>query len=169
MPKGAPARIRTSPTGDSGRAGVAAGGFTLLEILVVLVILAIIAGYAGTRMVGSTERSSVTAATAALAADLRRARSEAIAHNAPAAVRVDVAVPSFGIPGGRTYRVPDGIKLTLFTAATDQTTSSAGQIRFFPDGSSTGGEVTFAGERVREYVQIDWLTGRITVYDDADR
>lgn len=169
MRKAVPARTRTSPTGDTSHRADGTGGFTLLEILVVLVILAIIAGYAGTRMVGSTERSQVTAATAALAADLRRARSEAIVHNAPSAVRVDIAGPSFGIPGTRPYQVPDGIKVTLFTAVTDQTTSSAGEIRFFPDGSSTGGEVTFAGEHVREYVQINWLTGRVTVYDDADR
>lgn len=116
-------------------------------------------------MVTGTERASLTAASAALAADLRRARSQAIVHNAPVAVRVDVAGPSFGIPGTRPYKVPDGLKVTLFTAVTDQTTTNAGEIRFFPDGSSTGGEVTFAGEHAREYVQIEWLTGRVTVYD----
>lgn len=165
MRKAAPARIRTSPTGDASSSAVRCAGFTLLEILVVLVILAIIAGYAGSRMVAGTEQASLNAASTALAADLRRARSQAIVHNAPAAVRVDVAGRSFGIPGTRPYKVPDGLTVTLFTAVTDQTTTNAGEIRFFPDGSSTGGEVTFAGGRAREYVQIDWLTGRVTVYD----
>lgn len=167
MRKAATARTRTSPTGDAGSGAAASAGFTLLEILVVLVILAIIAGYAGSRMITGTERAALNATSAALAADLRRARSQAIVHNAPVAVRVDVAGPSFGIPGTRPYKVPDGLTVTLFTAATDQTTTTAGEIRFFPDGSSTGGEVTFAGERAREYVQIDWLTGRVTVYDGS--
>jgi general secretion pathway protein H len=165
--KAATARTRTSPTGDRGnRWRRAAGGFTLLEILVVLLLLAIIAGFAGARVVGTLERSALNAASAALVADLRRARSLAIVHNAPIAVRVDVGTPSFGIPGSRIYKVPDRLKVTLFTAVTGQTAASVGEIRFFSDGSSTGGEVTFAGDDAREYVQIDWLTGRVAVYDD---
>lgn len=82
-------------------------------------------------------------------------------------MRVDVGAPSFGIPGLRTYKVPDRLKVTLFTAVTDRTTTDAGEIRFFSDGSSTGGEVTFSGDVAREYVQIDWLTGRVVVYDDT--
>jgi general secretion pathway protein H len=132
-------------------------------------LLAIIAGFAGMRIAGSTDSAALTGATAALAADLRRARSQAIGHNAPVSVRVDVDAPSFGIPGARTYKVPDGLTVTLFTAVTDRTTTNVGEIRFFPDGSSTGGEVTFAGDGAREYVQVDWLTGRVSVYDDAAR
>jgi general secretion pathway protein H len=141
----------------------------LLEILVVLLLLAIIAAFAGTRIAGTMDRSALNAASAELAADLRRARSLAIVHNAPVVVRVDVDAPSFGIPGARTYKVPDRLRMTLFTAVTDRTTANVGEIRFFPDGSSTGGEVTFAGDDARDYVQIDWLTGRVTVYDEQRR
>lgn len=165
----ATAKTRTSPTIDGGKRLRQAAGFTLLEILVVLLLLAIIAAFAGTRIVGTMERSAMNAATAALVADLRRARSLAIVHNAPVAVRVDVGAPSFGIVGARTYKVPDRLKVTIFAAATDQTTTDVGEIRFFSDGSSTGGEVTFAGDEAREYVQIDWLTGRVAVYEQTAR
>lgn len=113
------------------------------------------------------ERSALEAASNALVADLRRARSLAIVHNEPVAVRVDVGVPSFGIPGARTFKVSDRLKVTLFTAVNDQMTTNVGEIRFFSDGSSTGGEVTFAGDVAREYVQIDWFTGRVAVYQEA--
>jgi general secretion pathway protein H len=144
-------------------------GFTLLELLVVLLLLAVLAGFAGTRIAGSMERSALDAASSALVTDLRRARSLAIVHNVPVAVRVDVGVPSFGIPGSRTFKVSDRLKVTLFTAVSDQTTTNVGEIRFFSDGSSTGGEVTFAGDDAREYVQIDWFTGRVAVYEEATR
>jgi general secretion pathway protein H len=82
-------------------------------------------------------------------------------------VLVDVDAPSFGIAGERTYSVPDRLKMTLFSAVTDELPSNMGEIRFFPDGSSTGGEVTLASSKALRYVQVDWLTGRVAVYEDS--
>jgi general secretion pathway protein H len=45
--------------------------------------------------------------------------------------------------------------------------ANVGEIRFFPDGSSTGGEITLAGGNAHRYVQVDWLTGRVAVYEDT--
>ncbi len=126
-----------------------------------------LAGFAGSRMMVGMEGPALQAASGELAAVLRRARGEAIAHNAPVAVLVDVDAPSFGIPGERVYTVPDRLKLTLFSAVTDELPSNLGEIRFFPDGSSTGGEVTLASSKAHRYVQVDWLTGRVAVYEDA--
>jgi general secretion pathway protein H len=164
MRRAATARTRISPTGE---ATARAAGFTLLELLVVLVLLAILAGFAGSRMMSGMDRPALQATTDELAALLRRARSEAIVNNAAVAVRVDVDAPSFGIPGQRVYAVPDRLKLTLFTAVTDETPSNVGEIRFFPDGSSTGGEITLTGSYAHRYVQVDWLTGRVAVYEDG--
>jgi general secretion pathway protein H len=37
------------------------------------------------------------------------------------------------------------------------------EIRFFPDGTSTGGRLTLAlGER-QEHVVVDWLTGAVSI------
>ena len=73
-------------------------------------------------------------------------------------VRVDVDAPSFGIPGERVYKVSDRLKLTLFTAVTDQQTTSVGEIRFFPDGSSTGGEVTL--QAAMRAIMCRWIGSR---------
>jgi general secretion pathway protein H len=115
-------------------------------------------------MVGM-EGTALQASTSELAAILRRARSEAIVRNAPVSVLVDVDAPSFGIPGERVYPVPDRLELTLFAAVTDELPSHLGEIRFFPDGSSTGGEVTLASGNAQRYVQVDWLSGRVAVYE----
>ena len=50
----------------------------------------------------------------------------------------------------------------LLAACSEQDT---GAIRFFPDGSSTGGRVTLmVGERSYA-VDVDWLTGRVRVLE----
>jgi general secretion pathway protein H len=161
MRRAATARTKISPTGEAGPAF----GFTLLELLVVLLLLAVLAGYAGSRIMVGMEGTALQASTSELAAILRRARSEAIVRNAPVSVLVDVDAPSFGIPGERIYAVPDRLKLTLFAAVTDELPSNLGEIRFFPDGSSTGGEVTLASGNAQRYVQVDWLSGRVAVYE----
>ena len=40
---------------------------------------------------------------------------------------------------------------------------TGGAIRFFPDGSSTGGEIMLAGAAGTFFVRVDWLTGRIRI------
>lgn len=128
-------------------------------------LLAVLAGVAGSRMMSGLEGPQLQAASAELASMLRRARSRAIVENRPVAVRVDVDAPSFSIPGERAYAVPERLTLTLFTAASELLAANIGEIRFYPDGSSTGGEVTIAANNARQYVQVDWLTGRVSVYE----
>jgi general secretion pathway protein H len=40
-----------------------------------------------------------------------------------------------------------------------------GRIRFFPDGSATGGRVTLIGQNQTLVVDINWLTGEIKLGD----
>jgi general secretion pathway protein H len=49
--------------------------------------------------------------------------------------------------------------LSLVAGRSELIGRSAGQIRFFPDGTSTGGRVTLTGSGSRYNVVVDWLTG----------
>jgi general secretion pathway protein H len=40
---------------------------------------------------------------------------------------------------------------------------AAGSIRFFPDGSSTGGRVMIAAGNEKLSVDVNWLTGRVSI------
>ena len=42
------------------------------------------------------------------------------------------------------------------------TGENAGGIRFFPDGSSTGGSVLLSVDERKWYVTVGWLTGEIS-------
>ena len=56
--------------------------------------------------------------------------------------------------------------MKLLTAATEQTGDSKGQIRFFPDGSSSGGRITLTRDRREWRIEIAWLTGEVRIEED---
>lgn len=140
-------------------------GFTLLELLVVLAIMGLVMGaIVGYRPRGSSTLSLRGAATE-LAGGLRLARSEAIAHDRASAFELDLS--------GRRYRVgntafrplPRDLSLELETVVGERLGASAGAIRFNPDGSSTGGRIAVGDGARRAVINIDWLTGRVSVSD----
>ena len=141
------------------------GGFTLLELMVVLVIGAI--AYAlilGVPLRGASS-ADLKSAARTLASGLRQAQMTAMATRRDALLTLDVEERAYQVQGDETRRLPDGIDLKLFTAQAETLSERRGAIRFYPDGSSTGGRITVsAGER-KFLVDVDWLTGRVTVGD----
>jgi general secretion pathway protein H len=40
-------------------------------------------------------------------------------------------------------------------------------IRFFPDGSSSGGTISLSGANRDYFIGVDWLTGRVELLENA--
>lgn len=141
-------------------------GFTLLELLVVLVVMALVfsvtvpmvsAGMPGTELKGAARQ---------LAAGLRKARSYAVTQKSEAVLTIDVDKRNFVVTGDeQNYALPPKLDISLFTAQSEMLREKVGAIRFFPDGSSTGGRITVAFNDRKFHVNIDWLTGQVTVLD----
>jgi general secretion pathway protein H len=68
----------------------------------------------------------------------------------------------------RTVKLNDQISLKLFTSQADQINESTASFRFYPDGSSNGGRVTLIANDREFAIDVDWLTGRVTVSDSAN-
>jgi general secretion pathway protein H len=133
--------------GDSGHAG-----FTLIEPIVVLVIL----GLALTIVAGFIPRRNTTLdlanATSRVAGAMRLARSRAMVESRP--------VPFTVTPDGHGFRLDNG-QVTLGPAVV--MVSAPPVIVFSPDGSASGGSLRLlVGDKTR-MVQVDWLTGRVTI------
>jgi len=144
--------------------GARSRGFTLLELLLVLVIAA--TGYAlVVRFTGSgVSGAQLKSAARAVAAGLRDARGVAIATQESAALNVDVEKRTIEVTGAaRPRSLPDRLDIKLDTAQAEVVDEKRGAIRFYPDGSSTGGRVTLASGERRFLVDVDWLTGRVTI------
>jgi len=141
-------------------------GFTLLEIMVALVIaVAAYALVAGVIFRGPSQYDLKTSARQ-LAAALRQAQSTAMATRRDTTLTLDVDTREFAVTGeSQPHKLPEGLELKLFTAQSEVENDKRAAIRFYPDGSSTGGRITVAlGER-KYLVDVDWLTGRVSIAD----
>ncbi|HTV46465.1 MAG TPA: GspH/FimT family pseudopilin [Stellaceae bacterium] len=149
-----------------GGRGDPADGFTLIELLVVLAVIGFsLALFVGYRAPWS--RSLGLHGTAAeLASELRLARSQAIADNRPVALALDLAGHRYRVGNALPQPLPASLSIGLLTVDGEKRNASAGDIRFNPDGSSTGGRITLADGSHRVAVGVDWLTGRVTVADE---
>jgi len=149
-----------------GSPRAASAGVTLLELLIVLSIMALVSALVLPMFGGGVSTGELKAATRELAAGLRFARSEALATRQETRVMLDLEHRTFQIErDARTHALPKQIELKLFTAQSDLVGETAGAIRFFPDGGSTGGRVTLAAGERKYDVDVDWLTGRVAILD----
>jgi general secretion pathway protein H len=136
-------------------------GFTLLEIVVAVAIVAMVLGYVALNASGSLKRAALSHAGHDLVSALRYTRGQAIVSGAEQRLEIDVEKQTYHAPRRPEIALPRGLKLSLLTAASEQTSRTSGAIRFFPDGSSTGGRLKLiAGEREWE-VEVAWLTGEV--------
>lgn len=143
---------------------VASRGFTLLELLLVLLLLGLAYGLAGPMLSDGAERLEAKTVSRQLAAGLRKARSIAATERRESVLSLDVGELSFSVTGDpKIYQLPKKIEVSLFTAESELVRSQQGAIRFFPDGSSTGGRITVTAGGNRQMIDVDWLTGRIVI------
>ena len=147
----------------------ACGGFTLVELLVVLAIISLLLAFtpaAFNRMMPGLE---VQSATRQLAASLRSARSAAIRDNTETTLTIDLEARLYRLDElGREQAIDEDIEVSMLTARSELEGEQTGRIRFYPDGTSTGGRITFAGGGAAYDVLVDWLTGRIRIMENRE-
>jgi len=134
-------------------------GFTMLESLVVLALVALLAGMSSQLLRPPSARLRLESAARAFCATLRATRARAIAANGEAAVVVDLFSKTYASPVGGVGQLPADASLTLDVASTQRLSERAGAITFFPDGASTGGDVTLQLPEARATIAVNWLTG----------
>jgi general secretion pathway protein H len=136
-------------------------GFTLVEMLVVLVILALVSTAAVPLLSRGSESLRLETASSELAAAFRVTRSAAIMRNMETVLMIDVDRRTFQstIVPQRPFAADIEAKLTF--ASGIRSASSDGGFQFFPDGSSTGGDVTLSLRGKQAKLCVDWLTGEV--------
>lgn len=134
--------------------------------MVVLVVMLLVYSIALPTFSGGNHGTELKGAARQLAAGLRKARSQAVTQKQEAVLTVDVEQHRFDLSGDKkSYALPAKIDITLFTAQSEMLRDKVGSIRFFPDGSSTGGRITVGFGDRKFHVNVDWLTGQVAVLD----
>ena len=150
----------------SGPVGVShrRGGFTLLELLVVISVLALALAIVPPMLTTVTATAELKSAARELASALRHARSRSIARSRDMALTLNVRSRRYQISGtGRDHSLPTDLDFKVYGAASESPNDDTGGIRFFPDGSSTGGRISVTRGRRTLVVEVDWLLGRVSI------
>lgn len=144
-------------------------GFTLVEILVVVAIIglamAVVAGAMGMSLAGQQVRG----ASRDLVASLRYTRGQAIVKREPQVLLFNLDKRSYRAPGRSPIELPEKFEIAVETARQEMLASGEVGIRFYPDGSSTGGNVEISRGDVVWRIDINWLTGEVNLREPGKR
>jgi general secretion pathway protein H len=135
-------------------------GFTLIEMLVVMAILALVTALALPVLRPPPDKLRLEAAARTVASALRLSRTRAIAVNADVVLTIDADRRLLESSAVSATRIDPEISVNLILAAPERRGRSAGAIRFFADGTSSGGDIVLTLGARRARILVNWLTGQ---------
>ncbi|MBT8113028.1 MAG: GspH/FimT family pseudopilin [Gammaproteobacteria bacterium] len=139
-------------------------GFTLIEILLTLVIAAAITAISATAYSRLSSSAALKATSQDILVTLRRARISAIAKSEEVAFSVDNNKRIYWVVGSNRQRLLDSsLDLQIFSAKGLSTNKNISQIRFAPDGSSSGGEIKISNGKKVYSIVVEWLSGKVEI------
>lgn len=141
-------------------------GFTLIELMVVLFIVVLGFGAVAMKLSSGSDSTEHKGVARDIVSALRYARGQALMTHKEAAVTFDLAENSYTVSDRDTvYAIPQTIDVSLVTAQKELSGEGQGSVRFFADGSSSGGRVTLERAGRAWKIDINWLTGLIELED----
>ena len=146
-----------SATGEPLASGAADAGFTLLEMLVVVGILGLLTAVAFPAVRPALAHIAAESARSDLAANLRRARAQAIRRQATVEVQITPTARGY-VWNGHRVELPGGAHLT----------ADIGGLSFASDGASSGGHCAIAWDGRALDVDVDPGTGVVRLEPRAD-
>jgi general secretion pathway protein H len=147
-----------------------AAGFTLIEALVVLALMATAFALFAGALVSAMPGQQLRDATHRLAAEMRATRARAVATGVDQSFVIDTQARTWRSGASdadgdarRRGELDDALALGATVAREEQPGPGVAAIRFFADGSSTGGRVVVRRGDAAWRVDVNWLTGAVRV------
>ncbi len=142
-------------------------GFTLIEVLVVMVMIAVLAGLVATGMSDSLRKAKIRAVSKNLVSAMRYTRGQAVVKHEQKTITFNVEEKTYQAPRKKVVHIPDEIDINVYTADSEVADETTGSIRFFSDGSSTGGWVKLTHKNKIWKINVNWLTGEIAMIEGS--
>ncbi len=137
-------------------------GFTLLELLLVLFLVVLGFSVIGLNINSGNDATGHQSAARDLVSALRFAKGQALIGHEETTVLLNLNDNTYTVSGrDKVFTLPENIELTVVTAQEELNGDGEAGIRFFPDGSSTGGRIKLERNGVLWQIDINWLTGQI--------
>jgi general secretion pathway protein H len=131
-------------------------GFTLFEMLVVILLISLAVGVLGLGARQAVQAANERRVVGQMVDALRTTRAGAIVSGRAARTEFDLQRLTFQAPGRAPHAWPPSLQVSLHSA--EQVASA---VEFYPDGSSTGGNLLLANGSRRWRIDIGWLTGSV--------
>ena len=159
-------------------------GFTLIELLVALVIISIMSAFVVPRFVSPLENTRLKTSVKRIASAMRYASNTSVTEKRAYLVFFDLKNNKLGmmpseefekadiyrlttddaVQNFRNYKLPEKIDLIKDSTTIHQLNPQLFAVYFFPNGSSSGGNVILSNSRDMKYaIQINFITSLIEV------
>jgi general secretion pathway protein H len=138
-------------------------GFTLLEIVMVVAMIALIMGMSAYVLNRQLPGQQLRNASKEIAAELRFAKTQALISGQAQTFLINVQTKKWTGPKKHGGSLPSGLEVIATTARNEQPADEVAAIKFFPDGASTGGRIILKRNTAMWAVDVNWLTGNVTV------
>lgn len=137
-------------------------GFTLLEVLLVLIIGGLLMGVVATSL---SEGPVLRKNSREVAASLRQARAQAVMRQMPVLWKMNIQDKRFWLEGGQgeERKLSEAVTAKINTTSSEVDSADQGGVRFYPDGSSTGGSVELTHNEQTYKINVEWVTGRVSI------
>jgi general secretion pathway protein H len=140
--------------------------FSLLELLVVLSLISLVSIFTAPNISKSLQHMQLKSLTRDIANSMRTSRLHAIKEGTQKVWSINLTDHFYQMAEGEKKVAfnPD-TNVKLLTISSELKSEKQGGIRFFMDGSSSGGEITIQRGKFSYSVQVDWLTGLVKIYE----
>ena len=135
----------------------------MIELIVVVVLIAATTAMAASVMLNRLPGQQLRNASREIAAQLRYTRAQAIVTGKPQLFSIDARTREWQAPNRRHGTLPEQIKILATAARIEQKQPDTAAIRFFPEGAATGGRIVLWRDRAAWQVDVEWLTGEVSV------
>jgi len=139
-------------------------GFTLIELIIALGIMALAVAVAFPYFEGTRAGQQLRATAYDIASQLRDARASAQARNIDQAFILDVGNRRMWLDGSQVRRaLSPRLAVDVEVPVAEQLAANVVRVRFFADGSASGGKLVLRDGHRRATVSVNWLTGDVRV------
>lgn len=132
--------------------------------MLVLVLLVLAYGLARPVIGNLTGAGDLKASARTIATALKRTRTAAISSRQEMPLTFNLETRTLTLASEPApVQLSPKLELQLYTVEKELTSDKVAAIRFYPDGSSTGGRVTIGKDDRKFEIDVDWLTGRVHI------